>query len=298
VDKANGIDRTAVIAYDKAGNITKVTRQGRGSSEWDICYDYDLKDRLTHMEDCLGSVFRYEYNKNDQVVEALLPPAGEQEQQRGYCYRYDYRGNVLEKADTSGTVLEQNEYLADGALARRVTADRNELSYTYGANGQESEIHTARSKKKEQAAQRYTYDYAGNVTGTTDANGGVITYRYNSQGRVCEIIDQEGNSETFRYDREGRMILHTDRNGNQVRTAYNMDSNLVLKTGSDRDGNRTETRCWEYNSLGQTVKSIAGGFCYTYKYRPDGKLLRKSASGRTLIWYIMIRADTANYQIG
>jgi len=167
VDKANGIDRTARIAYDKAGNITKVTRQGRGSSEWNICYDYDLKDRLTHVEDCLGPVFRYEYNKNDQVVEALLPPAGEQpEQQRGYRYRYDHRGNVLEKADTAGTVLERNEYLADGALARRVTADGNELSYTYGANGQESEIHTARSKKKEQAAQRYTYDSRGRIIGS------------------------------------------------------------------------------------------------------------------------------------
>ena len=167
VDKKNGIDQTAVVAYDKAGNITKVARQGRGSSEWDISYDYDLKDRLTNVEDYLGPVFRYEYNKNDQVVEALLPPAGEQpEQQRGYRYRYDHRGNVLEKADTAGTVLERNEYLADGALARRVTADGNELSYTYGANGQESEIHTARSKKKEQAAQRYTYDSRGRIIGS------------------------------------------------------------------------------------------------------------------------------------
>jgi len=118
---------------------------------------------------------------------------------------------------------------------------------------------------------KIAYDKAGNITKVT------------RQGRGCEIIDQEGNSETFRYDREGRMILHTDRNGNQVKTTYNMDSNPVLETRSDRDGNRTETRCWEYNSLGQTVKSIAGSFYYTYEYRPAGKLLRKAASGRTLV---------------
>ena len=84
---------------------------------------------------------------------------------------------------------------------------------------------------------KIAYDKAGNITKVT------------RQDRGCEIIDQEGNSETFRYDREGRMILHTDRNGNQVKTTYNMDSNPVLETRSDRDGNRTETRCWEYNSL-------------------------------------------------
>ena len=41
----------------------------------------------------------------------------------------------------------------------------------------------------------YTYDFAGNVTGTRDANGGVITYRYNSQGKVCEITDQGGGQQ-------------------------------------------------------------------------------------------------------
>ncbi len=129
----------------------------------------------------------------------------------------------------------------------------------------------------------YTYDFAGNITSTTDANGGVITYRYNSQGLVCEIIDQEGCSETFRYDREGRMVLHTDRNGNRVRTTYNVDGNPVLETGTDAAGKNTITRSWEYDTAGRVRKAAAGGFCYTYEYRADGKLLRKSASGRTLL---------------
>ncbi len=36
----------------------------------------------------------------------------------------------------------------------------------------------------------------------------------------------------------------------------------------------------EYDSFGQLKKSVAGGFCYTYEYRPDGKLLNKWNSGR------------------
>lgn len=123
----------------------------------------------------------------------------------------------------------------------------------------------------------------GNVTSTRDANGGVITYRYNSQGKVCEITDQEGNSETFRYDREGRMVLHVDRNGSEVRTTYNVDGNPVLETGTDRNGGNRVTRSFEYDASGNVRKAVAGGFCYTYEYRPDGKLLKKSASGRTIL---------------
>ena len=101
----------------------------------------------------------------------------------------------------------------------------------------------------------------------------MITYRYNSQGKVCEITDQEGNSETFRYDREGRMVLHVDRNGNEVRTTYNVDGNPVLETGTDRNGENRVTRIFEYDALGNVRKAVAGGFCYTYEYRPDGKRL-------------------------
>ncbi len=129
----------------------------------------------------------------------------------------------------------------------------------------------------------YTYGHAGQITSTTDANGGVITYRYNSQGKVCETIDQEGLSETFRYDREGRMVLHTDRNGNQVRTSYNVDGNPVLEAACNADGKGTVTRSWEYDPSGNVKKAVAGGFCYTYEYRPDGKLLKKSSSGKTLL---------------
>jgi len=43
------------------------------------------------------------------------------------------------------------------------------------------------------ALESYTYDNAGNITSTTDANGGTITCQYNSFGELCEIMDQDGN---------------------------------------------------------------------------------------------------------
>lgn len=43
------------------------------------------------------------------------------------------------------------------------------------------------------------------------------------------------------------------------------------------------TRSWEYDTAGNLKKAAAGGFCYTYEYRADGKMLKKSSSGRTLL---------------
>ena len=81
------------------------------------------------------------------------------------------------------------------------------------------EIHTP-----EGGVEHYTYDYAGNITGTTDANGNSITYRYNSFGQVWEIRDPEGHSEYFYCDEEGRQEMHVDRNGNTEHTHYNMEA--------------------------------------------------------------------------
>lgn len=321
-DKHNGIDRSVSVSYDHAGNITKLSRQGRNGQSWEIGYDYDLKDRVTHANDYLGPVFQYEYDKNDRLLKETLSGT---ELNRFYTYSYDCRGNLVTETDSTGTLQEKHRYRADGRLAESQFADGNDLVYSYGVNGLEQEIRNARSRQKNQAAQeytydargriigikdgnqnqtgyhtdswgrvhqidtaeggeeKYTYDYAGHVISTTDANGGVITYRYNSQGKVCEIIDQEGNSETFRYDREGRMVFHVDRNGNQVRTTYNVDGNPVRECACDYLGENEVTRAWEYDDIGNVKKAIAGGFCYTYEYRPDGKLVRKSSSGRTLI---------------
>lgn len=56
-----------------------------------------------------------------------------------------------------------------------------------------------------------------------------------------------------------------------------------METGTDADGGNAVTRTWEYDAWGHVKKAVAGGFCYTYEYRADGKLVKKSSSGRTLV---------------
>lgn len=197
-------------------------------------------------------------------------------------YVYGLNGLVTEtytsRSGEEGRPSQQYSYDSRGRITGVVNGNGNPTGYDLDSWGRVRGMRNADGGK-----EGYTYNFAGSITSTSDANGGVIAYRYNSQGKVCEIIDQEGNSETFRYDREGRMVLHIDRNGNRVRASYNVDRNLVMEKGTDADGGNAVTRTWEYDAWGHVKKAVAGGFCYTYEYRADGKLVKKSSSGRTLV---------------
>lgn len=66
-------------------------------------------------------------------------------------------------------------------------------------------------------------------------------------------------------------------------TKYNIYGQPTLQTCTDSKGDRHVMGTWEYDDFGQLKRSVAGGFCYTYEYRPDGKLLKKWNSGKQVI---------------
>ena len=260
-------DRRIAETLPQTG-VTEMKNQNR--------YRYDVYGRLLTRTDGSGTV----QEENRYLPDGRLAFSREAD---GQEIRYAYGAHGREETSTArsrkaGRAAQKYRYDSRGRITGVVNGNGNETGYDLDAWGRIQNIRQA-----DGGEEGYTYDFAGNVTGTRDANGGVITYRYNSQGKVCEITDQEGNRETFRYDREGRMVLHVDRNGSEVRTTYNVDGNPVLETGTDRNGENRVTRSFEYDASGNVRKAVAGGFCYTYEYRPDGKLLKKSASGRTLV---------------
>ena len=240
-------------------------------------YGYDVYGRLLTRTDGSGTV-----QEENRYLPDGRPALSREADGQEIRYAYGAHGREEEtstaRSRKAGRAAQKYRYDSRGRITGVVNGNGNETGYDLDAWGRIQNI-----RRADGGEEGYTYDFAGNVTGTRDANGGVSTYRYNSQGKVCEITDQEGNSETFRYDREGRMVLHVDRNGNEVRTTYNVDGNPVLETGTDRNGKNRVTRSFEYDASGNVRKAVAGGFCYTYEYRPDGKLLKKSASGRTLV---------------
>ena len=136
-----------------------------------------------------------------------------------------------------------------------------------------------------QNGRDYNFHYAGNITSTTDANGGKITYFYNSIGQVYQVTDQEGASEYFYYDEEGRPETHIDRNGNMETTHYNMDGNLLYRRAVDKKGRNPVTYRYIYYPDGKIKQTEGGGITYDYAYTPNDLLKSKSASGKPLLEY-------------
>ncbi|WP_077611728.1 RHS repeat-associated core domain-containing protein [Clostridium sp. Marseille-P2415] len=270
IDKQNGINRTVSVSYDKAGNITRIARQGKGGEVWELEYDYDLKDRIIHVSDCLGPVFRYEYDRNDRLEREILPQTEENANKcYSFTYSYDHYGNVLSRTDGIGTVLEENQYLPNGNLSFKRTADGNELTYTYGINDLEAEIHTTRSRKQEKAAQAFTYDANGRIIGIVDGNqnqtgidtdiwgriqrvhnadGGKEKYTYDNMGNVTSTTDANGGVITYRYNSRGKVCEIIDPDGNSETFHYDREGRSVLHI--DRDGNQIRTT---YNVDGNPV---------------------------------------------
>lgn len=284
----------ALFGYEYDSNDRLIRRYLPSEGDTGIQSGNDGEDAVSPVSE---RVYRFVYDKSGLLKESWNPMGvreqfnehdgagrlvSRQEADGGRTdYAYDVCGNptavMTTRSRTMGNPVQAYRYNDRGQIIGIWDGNGNETAYDVDAWGRIKETKTADSAK-----ETYTYDYAGNVTSTKDANGNIICYRYNSQGKVCEIKDQDGNRETFRYDREGRLILHLDRNGNRAETSYNVDGKPLCQIAVSKEGRR-EIRTLEYNSSGQLKKSVAGGFSYTYQYRPDGKLLRKSSSGKTLV---------------
>ena len=242
---------SAQYSYDIHGNLTQSRENGKITEQ----NEYDKKNRPVRNTDADGIEIRCRYGIQDEQRQILT--AGSRKQEKAaQTLSYDARGMVTQTEDGCG----------------------NRTGYQTDAWGRILSVETA-----EGGRETYAYDCAGNVTASTDANGNTIRYAYNSQGKVCSITDQSGNTETFRYDKEGRETEHTDRNGTVKETKYNVYGKPTMQTCTDQNGNRQVMGTWAYDSFGQLKKSVAGGFCYTYEYRPDGKLLNKWNNGRKVL---------------
>ena len=107
--------------------------------------------------------------------------------------------SVHTETDSEGTLQEKHSYRADGKLAQSRFADGNELEYSYGINGLQQEIRTARSQRADRAAQVYAYDARGRITGIQDGNQNQTGHQMDSWGRVHQIETAEGGKENYPF---------------------------------------------------------------------------------------------------
>ena len=98
-------------------------------------------------------------------------------------------------------------------------------------------------------------------------------------GKISAIVDPTGERETYHYDGQGQLIRKTDRNGVTVEMGYNLYGAPLFK--KEKDGAQGEF--YEYTPEGLLKCAISAGMRYAYDYDAMGRMIRKSASGRTLL---------------
>ena len=98
-------------------------------------------------------------------------------------------------------------------------------------------------------------------------------------GKISAIVDPTGERETYHYDGQGRLIRKTDRNGVTVELGYNLYGAPLFK--KEKDGAQGDF--YEYTPEGLLKCAISDGMRYAYDYDEMGRMIRKSASGRTLL---------------
>ncbi len=176
-------------------------------------------------------------------------------------------------------------YNVDGNPVLETGTDRNgenrvTRSFEYDASGN--------VRKAVAGGFCYTYEYRpdGKLLKKSASGRTLVSCTYFSDGSLESLTDASGKPVFYEYDWRGNLSAVKDGNGETLAAYAHTPGgrgNPVLETGTDRNGENRVTRRWEYDASGNVRKAVAGGFCYTYEYRPDGKLLKKSASGRTLV---------------
>ncbi len=102
---------------------------------------------------------------------------------------------------------------------------------------------------------------------------------YNSSSQLIEIIDPSAAKEKYIYDFENRLKEKVDRNGIITTYAYNIYQNLLYRKTKDNSLQEIYT----YSKDGYLENDISNGMQYNYTYDIMGRIVSKSASGRTLI---------------
>ncbi|RKI99939.1 RHS repeat protein [bacterium D16-54] len=273
VDEKNGIDRSTLVSYDRAGNVVSLCRKGADGRETEIVCHYDLKDRLVQAGSMEGAVFEYHYDRNDHLVEERRPCAGHDAGTGTWNYQYDGMGRLTERRGPDGQREEWNQYDAMGRRTVQKLADGEEFHFRYDMQGALSSIGSVKGRGEGRKLQSYRYNSRGQVVGIEDGNGnktgfdldawGKLTrvraadrgeeqYTYDYAGNITSTTDAEGGTIHYRYNSQGKVCEITDQEGLKERFYYDREGRQTLSI--DRLGNRVETR---YNIDGNPVRRIS-----------------------------------------
>ena len=274
--------------YDALGRLIKSV-----TGEISILYTYDAAGRVTSYTDAEGHVFTMQYDANGNTV-SMTDANGDTIQQN----TYDAVNQLTMTEDILG-VQTKYEYNQVGQILKTVenlnTTREKTTEYTYDDAGR-----LLSSTDAENGTASYEYDGFGNITAMVDPNGGKTEYTYDSMGRVLSVLNAIGSKNTYAYNAEG--LLESAVNARGQETTYTYYKNGWIKSFTDSlgtvsytydgngnvltvtDENGTITR--EYNEMNQVTKyTDFRGQTVEYAYDQLGNLITLTYPGGRIVKY-------------
>ncbi|WP_418791467.1 RHS repeat domain-containing protein [Phosphitispora sp. TUW77] len=271
INYGNGIRQD--YAYDRAGRVSALKVLQGSLTQINLNYEYDNVGRLTAVNDN-GKRFRYKYNDIGQLTEELngvtgikstyqYYPSGNVRNLRhwdgssiisSYEYKYDKRGNQIQKDEGNGTT----KYYYD-PLSRIKTA-----------------------LLPDDKIQNYEYDDLDNIKQVTEITGNKIeetSYLYDNNSRLLLQETTKGGETVqhrFTYDAVGNQLTKEDVfkiNGNTMATksfSYDYNGFNQLQRVQTPDNNFVE---YTYNGNGLRTKKDFGDLVTNYYYNADNIIL-------------------------
>jgi len=207
---------TTTVTHDGAGNLTSLTAPNGGTETW----NYDGAGRLTGTAWVSDTTTLFSQT-------ATLDPAGQRialDDSWGHsAYGYDSAGRLTSAQYPDGTT-EADQYDADGnRLALTGTSPLSGTSVTQNQYDAADQLTTSAGA---QGATSYSYDGAGNQTGSVGPSG-TITNTFNDLNQLTQVTAPNATAR-YVYDGQGDRLRSLTQAGVQSSpTIQNLAQDLV-----------------------------------------------------------------------
>ena len=293
----NGEGETTHSYYNALGLAIKTETPYTDKNTFSVSKTYyDACGRVTKQIDGEGNVTEYAYDKNGNLVKAVIGDSvttyeydaenrmtamhtGTEGNMHTQNFEYDRFGNVIKTTDELG-YSEEYTYDLNGNVLTYVDKNGTVVYNTY--DGLNRVLNTRNSKDNTSFA--YTYDGAGKLVRVNDTE-----YAYNLYG---ELVKQTENviSQHYSYNTLGNRASYSLTNGNttEMQIAYGYDSAARLSKVSSILGDQLYT----YDNANRLLKSTnsLSGIGSEYTYFPSGNI-------KSLVQYNGTKAtDSISYE--
>ncbi|MDD4151812.1 MAG: DUF6531 domain-containing protein, partial [Candidatus Gracilibacteria bacterium] len=262
------------FTYDENKDLVNI-KTGKNGNFKEIKFEYiseNANDKLNHnitkLVDSKGQTYvENTYDENDRVISQKYGNGTV-----NYAYNLDVNGKVIKN-----NVINRNgvktEYLFDkngNTISRKVETDNGIIEF------------------------KYEYDENGRLTKDINPNGKIIEYSYDSLGRLLLQKEIGEYEKITRYEYEGNFetpIKTTKSNGLVIENNLDEKGN-VIKT-KVFNGNEILETTYEYNNMGQLVKTINPNGLKTSLEYQNGNLVKISKKDSSLLAIFSSSLDTS-----